>query len=79
VQSSFEKLVQAFTVIAYAGIGFVVAGAIVGAFFQGATRVCVIGFALGGGGLMSLVGFRERRRGKKILIQLHERATKTES
>ena len=76
-QSAFERLIHTFTVMAYVGIGIVVAGIIVGAFLQGAARVCAICFGFGSGGLMLWVGLRERKKGKKILDQLQERATNT--
>jgi hypothetical protein len=74
-QSAFERLVHTFTVMAYVGIGVVVVGVIVGAFLQGAARVCVICFGLGSGGLMLWVGLRERKKGRKILDQLQNGAT----
>lgn len=70
--SEFERLVYAFTVIAYLGAGIVFTGVIAGTFLQGVARVCVICIGLGSGGLAFWVGLRERKKGKKILAELSE-------
>jgi len=76
-QTAFERLVHTFTFMAYAGVGVILAGVVVGAFLQGAARVCVICFGVGSGGLALWVGLRERKKGRKILDQLHDRASNT--
>jgi len=53
--------------LALAGVAVLITGSAVGVFLQGASRVVVICFAVGSGGLMIWVGLRERKRGMAML------------
>ncbi len=66
-EAAVERLVRFFTVMAWIGLVVLILGTALGMLTQGSARFATIGAAVAAGLVLTWVGLRERRRGKRIL------------
>jgi len=71
--AAFERLVRFFAGMALLGIGFILAGIIVGIIVQGGSRAATIAALCGSGALMLIVGLREWRKGGRMVSDMRRR------
>ena len=71
--AAFERLVRFFAGMAMLGVGFIIAGIIVGVVAHGATRAATLAALCGSGGLMVIVGLREWRKGGRMVSDMRRR------